>query len=86
MKTAIKNITLAFVAAASLTTGFAMAENAPATTPAKPKVNTDLFIEGGVDRTKMTESWKRAHENDVIGMANPGNINGNGAGYPELRK
>lgn len=52
----------------------------------KPKrLTTDLYIEGGVDRSNMPQSWIDAREFDVIGMPNPSSINQSGQSYPALR-
>lgn len=81
----IKKAGLAMMIALAMTSTFALADSdQPNEKPVKR--TTDLYIEGGVDRTKMTDSWKKAHENDVIGMANPSAINSGGQGYPDLRK
>lgn len=74
---------VAFTVAASIASSFAMADESAAKAV---RTTSDMTIEAGVDRTHATESFRKAHENDVIGMAGASDVNQQGQGYPTLRK
>jgi hypothetical protein len=83
---AFNTLTAALFVAAALASTVSMAQDSQAPAAAKAVKTTDLFVEGGVDRSNASPSFLTAHENDVIGMAHPSNINTDGQGYPALRE
>lgn len=83
---AFNALTAALFVAAALASATSMAQDSQAPAAAKAVKTTDLFVEGGVDRSNATPSFLAAHENDVIGMPHPSNINQEGQAYPSLRE